>query len=440
MSRSAGSTSSLTAAGLLADFRLLLYLFIGFRLVLTMVYQPYVFEVYERSGENGDTTYEATVIERGMSLFGDFRYFYDLAELSENGDLPYRDYWYEFPPVWSSLFIGLYSLLRARGAVDYTGFASAVGLILLVFDVGNLVLLRRLGKRLHGERTAVALPWVYAVLAGPLIFPWWNFETLVVFWLLLALALLLEGRDRRSAAVTVIGTLTKYTPVLILPAVWRFYDRKLAVRYTLITLLVVGLVLGALLAWGGRMAAASLQAQFSKASYESVWALIDGNMRTGSFPGPPAHFDVDTAFEPYGNNPVIPSWLRLLPFAGLGLYIFTRKLRQDDRGVVAFFSVTVVIFFLWAQGWSPQWILTLTPLILLNFPTRDGVLVCLVLGMLSFVEYPLLFMRTGDTSGEISGALVLPYVVIIALRTTILIGLVAALYQRLTRGASYETA
>lgn len=410
--------------GLLSDFRLLLYLFIGFRVALALVYQPYVFELYEKDGS-------PTTVERGMSTFGDLRYYYPFAQLSEERLWPYRDYWHEFPPVWISLFTFVYGVMKTRGAVDYTGWATALGLILLVFDIGNLILLRRLARWLHGEQAANTLPWIYVVLAAPVIFPWWTFETIVVFFILLALLGLLQGRHTVSAGVIALGTLTKYTPILILPAVWRFYDRRRAIHYTLITLLIVGLVLCGLVAWGGRMAVGSLLAQFNKASYQSVWALIDGNLRTGAFPGLETRFDADNAFKPYGHDPVIPAWLRLIPFVAVGLFIFSRKIRQDDRGLLAFFTLTVILFFLWAQGWSPQWVLTLTPLILLNFPNREGALFCLVLGLTSFVEYPVLFMRTGD-SGTITGALVLPYALLVLLRTLILSVLGVMLYQSLT--------
>jgi hypothetical protein len=108
--------------------------------------------------------------------------------------------------------------------------------------------------------------------------------------------------------------------------------------------------------------------------------------------------------------------------------------------VVAFFTLTLTLFFLWAQGWSPQWVLTLTPLILLNFPNKDGVLLCLVLGLISFVEFPVLFMRTGDTAGEVTGGLVVPYVALVLARTAILTGLATALYRRLTREGDYAPA
>jgi hypothetical protein len=286
----------------------------------------------------------------------------------------------------------------------------------------------------------MALAWIYAILAAPVIFVWWTFETIVLFFILLALLDLLEGRDRRSAVVTALGTVTKYTPILVLPAVWRFYDRRRALRYTVITLILVGVVVSALGLWGGRMATASLLSQFNKASYQSVWALLDGNMRTGIFTGPQTRFDVDNAFKTFGNDPVIPWWLRLIPFAALGLYIFSRKMRQDERGMLAFYTITLLLFFLWAQGWSPQWVLTLTPLLLLNYPNRGGVLVCLVLGMLSFIEYPVLFMRTGQAGGEVEGALVIPFALLIVIRTLILGGVVAALYRRLTRGGEYGRA
>jgi len=100
---------------------------------------------------------------------------------------------------------------------------------------------------------------------------------------------------------------------------------------------------------------------------------------------------------------------------------------------VAFVTLTLILFFLWAQGWSPQWTVTLLPLILLNFPHRDGVLAGLLLSFASFVEYPVLFMHTDASNGAITGALVLPYALLIGVRTALLIALAAALVRRLIR-------
>lgn len=418
------SIAVLSPHGLISDFRLLVLMFITLRITLAMVYQPNVIDRFDETGE-------LVPIERGLTALGDFGYYFQFARLSDEGLLPYRDYWYEFPPVWSTVFIGLYRLLAIRGPVDYSPWATSLGLILVAADVGVLVLLRRLACRLHGEGTGNAMAWAYALLAAPLILTWWTFETLVALAILAALVALVEGRFDRSAGAVVTGALTKYVPLVVLPAVWRFFPWRRALRYTLIVGTLVGLGLGLVFAWGGELGTASITAQYRKASYETVWALIDGNWRTGIFPGPEAHFDPAVASEPLGNPAVIPGPVRLIPFAAIGLWIFTRRLRQDAYGVVAFVSVTIVLFFLWSQGWSPQWVVTLIPLILLSFPMRNGVLICALLTVLAFFEYPVLFMRTGDTDGVISGALVVPYVAIILMRTGLLIGLAVALVQRL---------
>jgi hypothetical protein len=79
------SANSLT--GLLADFRLLIILFVALRLLLLMAYQPLTIQG----------------IERGVSAGGDFAHYFGLGELTNRGLMPFRDWWSEFPPVPSFL-------------------------------------------------------------------------------------------------------------------------------------------------------------------------------------------------------------------------------------------------------------------------------------------------------------------------------------------------
>jgi len=162
-----------------------------------------------------------------------------------------------------------------------------------------------------------------------------------------------------------------------------------------------------------------------------VWALLDGNYRTGNFGSVESHFDPTSADALYGNPSVIPSWLRLGGAIIIGLFIFITARRFDDKGFVAFVTITVFIFFLQAQGWSPQWLAQILPLIILCFPTKNGILTALILAGVTFIEYPVLFIRTGDTGGEISGALMTPFIALVLLRTIILIALCVALYLKL---------
>jgi hypothetical protein len=175
----------------------------------------------------------------------------------------------------------------------------------------------------------------------------------------------------------------------------------------------------------------SLTSQFNKASYQTVWALIDGNYRTGNFGPIEDRTDPDKANIVQGNPARIPGWLRLGIAAAVGIFVFMRTRRFDDRGLVAFVGITLLIFFLQAQGWSPQWLVQIIPLILLCFPTRNGILIVVMLSLVTFAEYPFLFIRTGDTGGEITGALVIPFVILVLARTALLVGVCVALYQKL---------
>ncbi len=404
---------------LLRDFRLLVYLFVAFRLMLLMVYQPMLIEG----------------TERGISAGGDLTYYQALGAFSLDGKLPFRDFWSEFPPIWPAMYVTVAQFTSPGGVPNYTAFASLMGLIMLALDTGNLILVRRIGTRLHGRETGLGLAWIYAVLLAPAIFLWWTFETLVALTLLLSIMWLIEERDGRSAVWAAVGGLVKFVPLVVLGAVWRFRDWKAALRYTLIALIIFGLVYLVLIAWGGSMASASLVAQFSKSSYGTVWALIDGNLTTGIFGSLESRFDPATASQSLGNPAVIPAWLRLIVFGAFGLYAFAQTRRRDVQGVVAFIALTLLVFFLWSQGWSPQWLVLIVPLTLLNFPNKNGVMVLLLLSLIAFTEYPLLFIRTGETGGVITGSLVLPFTLLVLARTAILVGLVVALFLKLRQPA-----
>ncbi len=392
-----------TVTGLLGDFGLLLILFVSFRLMLLLVYQPLIIGS----------------VERGLAAGGDYQTYFQIASLSSKVGMPFRDWWSEFPPVWSYFTVLLYQM---QG--NYAGFGLVLGFIMLAFDAGNLILMRRIGTHLHGAQTGLALAWIYAVIAAPLVFTFWTFEPLVAFLLLLGLWWLLVKKDA-------IGALTKFTPALILGAVWRFRQPRKAGIYTSVVIGLFALVYLPLLVQNVAMTLPSLTAQFNKASYQTVWALLDGNYRTGNFGPVEDRLDPARAAMSQGTPARIPGWLRLGVAAAIGLFVFARTRRFDDRGLVAFVGLTLLIFFLQAQGWSPQWLVQIIPLVLLCFPSRNGVLIVFMLTFVTFAEYPFLFIRTGDTGGAIAGVLVMPFVVLVLTRTAILVGLCVALYQKL---------
>jgi hypothetical protein len=181
------------------------------------------------------------------------------------------------------------------------------------------------------------------------------------------------------------------------------------------------LVLGPFLWLSPTFTLASLQAQVGKSSYQTVWALIDGNRTTGNFGPLRDHLDPAKAGQPLNNPARLPTWLTLIPFGLVGLFIFSRPqaLADAHADAVTFTTLTFIIFILWSQGWSPQWQTFLVPLLLLALPVRRAVLFIIVLGFINFLEWPVILSR-GLTD-------LLPVTIII--RTLILILLLVELYQ-----------
>jgi 4-amino-4-deoxy-L-arabinose transferase-like glycosyltransferase len=402
--------------------RFVLILFVGSRLMLLAAFTP-----------------------EAIAAYGDYEHYYNLARLSRDGFLPFLHYWYEFPPVFPFLSLSLYWLTAASTDAIHS-YLYALAVVMLAFDAGSLVLLYRISDRLWDNRTAILTALVYVALPVGMVYTWRTFDSLTTFWMLLALNWLLRAMDNdprrrrwnlQSAVALGIGAMTKYMPVLLLPAAWAFLPTRSALRHTLALILVALLILGPFLVISPEFGFASLKAQAAKSSWQTVWALIDGNYGTGNVGPDVEHFDPALATKLQGNPARIPGWLTLIPFAAAGFYFFyrTRKWASSDHPAaqpaasphlqaVSLFTLTFALFLLWSKGWSPQWQMMLFPLVLLAFPGRNGTLFCILLGLISFLEWPTLLSR-GMTEW---------LWVTVVMRTALLAGLAVATAQSLRSG------
>lgn len=388
-----------------SDFGLILLLFFTSRVMLLLAFPP----------EN-------------LITYGDYQHYFNLADLTRQGLYPFLDYWYEFPPIFPYLNIAVYSL--AGGQLK--NYIVLLAFVLLLVEAANLYLLYRLALSLYGPARALQTAWIYTALFVPVFFWLGNFDALTTFFILLGLYSLVKvgphlpngdstpspppparGRSRNfppsggdrggagfasdiSLALALgLGTMVKVVPVLLLATVWRARGFKVMGAVAGATLLISLLIFGPFFLANPTMTLASLQAQASKSSYETVWALLDGNYTTGNFGGLADHLDPAKAIEPLNNPARLPTWLTFIPFGLLGLFIFTRPRRLPTvaQDALVFTALTFVIFFLWSPGWSPQWQTFLIPLLLLALPERRAVLFIVVLGFINFVEWPVILSR-----------------------------------------------
>jgi hypothetical protein len=235
--------------------------------------------------------------------------------------------------------------------------------------------------------------WVYfAILAG-LAYGWWYFDPLAVFMMLLGINWVLEGHDLKAGFALALGTLIKLFPVFALPTIWLYRPIKQALLITSVTLVIVVGVYGTLFLLSPEMTTASLRSQANKGSWETVWALLDGNYQTGNFGPLEERFDPAMALQLRGNPARIPTWLSLIIFVALGVWLFLRVSLNGKRGFIAFIGLTFCIVYLWSPGWSPQWVLFLVPLILLCLPRREAILMAFSIVFINLLEWPAFLSR-----------------------------------------------
>jgi hypothetical protein len=323
-----------------------------------------------------------------LAQWSDYDYYYEVSAWVDEGKLPYVHYWVEYPPLFAFLSLPLYLLTP-----HYVAYATALALVQLLFDLGSLVLLYRLAGRLLGEAQAERTAWVYALLFAPVATWWLSFDAITVFFLLLAVERWLAGRRVQSALALGVGGLVKWFPLLFLPVAVRFRRNwREAVIYVAVALAVVAAVLGLLAMLSPAYTWASLRSLGSRASWQTVWALVDGNLSTGAYDA--NRFDPAAVDIPQGNPALVPTWLTTLLFGALYLWLWWKTPAEvEPRRVLRFTALTVALFFLWSRGWSPQWLGMLAPLVLLSLSLERVALYLVVLTFVNIAEWPVLLSR-----------------------------------------------
>jgi len=317
--------------------------------------------------------------------YGDYWNFFKQAGLG----FPFLDFWTEFPPVFPIISRAVYSLAGGR---EHT-YAYLLAIFFTILQAACIWLLLSIIRIVWPQEDPERRGWLYLLLTAGLFYTWGYFDTLAVFFMLLGINYILLKKDIWVMVVLALGTLTKWFPVLLLVSIWKIRKPKKALVISLVTLVFVAAAWFTLFVANGDYTKASILSQLNKGSWETVWALIDGNLTTGNF-NPEINRTIASSTSIItGNPPVIPTWLSLLVIGGIGFFVFWKSSLDTALKVVGFVGFTLVMFFLWSPGYSPQWILYLLPFVLLCFKNNRSRLLSLVLILVNLLEWPILMSR-----------------------------------------------
>lgn len=321
----------------------------------------------------------------GVRGYGDLLHFYRLAVMG----VPFLDYWVEFPPLFPYLSM---ILARLAGANQHV-YDYLLVLLLSAVQAASVVVFARISRQLWGDTQREDLFWLYFVVLLVLPYGWWYFDAIAVLAMMWGLMHFLASRDGRAVAGLTLGIMTKWFPALALGIIWRYRRAKRAFLMTVGIVGVVALLLVVIWSFSPDFTAASLRSQWAKGSWETIWALLDGNLHTGNFGPEIERQSPETAAIRRGNPALVPPQVTLVVFLLVGLWLFLRADTNGGRGITAFFGATWCLFLLWSPGFSPQWVLYLLPLILLTLEKRLAFGFSINLVAVALLEWPLLLSR-----------------------------------------------
>ncbi len=321
----------------------------------------------------------------GVLAYGDLLHYYNVAALP---GWPLRDYWVEYPPLWPWLAELLYRMVQG----NQTAFVYAAALLFSAAQAGAAALLWEALDDLWPRQEALRRAGLFIALTGPLFYTWAYFDPLPLFFWLAAWHAWRKGRDGLTGLWVAVGGLFKWFPLLLLPAWWRAAPRR-AWRSTGIALGLLALLWAAAFRLSPTMAQASLLSQTQKGSWETVWALVDGNLRTGLFGPLRERFDPQAALRKQGKPARVPPWATLVVFGALGLVAWARFSASSETRTAGFVGLTWVLFALWSPGYSVQWLLYGLPWLLLALPWPQARVLAPGLVVAHVLEWPILLSR-----------------------------------------------
>ena len=352
----------------------------------------------------------------------DYEFYYAWGLTIPMGYTTFVDLWTAYPPLFPGLMLPVFELSsRIPPWVEPRLFFHVLfGLELLLFEIGNLVLMYRLAAKLAADdqgvdsapRDLASQPMqvvlLYAFLFAPVYTLLGWFEAMPLFFLLLGLDLLLTGRRGGwigSALAAALGFLVKLTPIILVPVAVRWFGCRLnwdAARHEwfnphsprnllkpltyagIFAALVVGLGLS-LAHFNLRLALSSFTVNSLRPPWQSLWALIDGFYGFGLVPVDMRNLSSLASGGQWESR--LPWGLITVAFALLYLWLYTRGYDWTHRRTpVTFTAVSVVWLFLYSKGWSPQFVVWILAFLVLLRPNLQSVLLSVALTALNVIE------------------------------------------------------
>ncbi|MFO8102108.1 MAG: glycosyltransferase 87 family protein, partial [Dehalococcoidia bacterium] len=322
--------------------------------------------------------------------------FYNIAEHVFAGDIPYRDFTFEYPPIALPVFL-LPRLFTSNSLHYQVPFAIEM----LIFDLIGLLVIADLSRRLgRSPRIAILTYTIVAAAGGPLITE--RFDVAPAVLVLCAIYAFIRRWHATAWILLCIAIMLKTYPIVIAPLFAMYFVKRKEFNPLVKGIMAFGITLAIIvipclcLDVGGFIDSYTyhfdrgLQIESTYASVillGSDFGLLDGEMR---FDYGAWHMDT-----PLSDSLSHASFFIMLLVLAIVYALYTRHKKsmnniEEDTLLINYAVLAVLAFMLTSKVLSPQYIIWIYPLI----PAVAGQwrIACIMLfvniGVLTYYIYP----------------------------------------------------
>lgn len=354
----------------------------------------------------------------------DVQIYYNAAKNVLAGQLPYRDFFFPYPPASLAFFIP--PALIASDAVQYFRLFEVAALILdLIALVATAYIAQRLGQSLN--RTLL-----FYTLAIPAmgVIVWQRYDLAPALVVVLALAAWVANRGRAAWALLAFGTLVKIYPALLAPlfviADYRAGGAQRAIRGTALFSAIVALGFIPFFTASFDETASTFLSQTGRGfEIESVGATL---MLAASWLGFPAQAAYRRRLNTWEVDSPASGALQLI-FLVLQVaviaFVYWRFLREkgaDTGTLIRYSAAMIALSLLTAKVFSAQFIVWLFPIALLSGEKKFSwtAMLFLLAAALTQLGFPFLWQPLKEAAPVAVGALLVRDVALGAMAGTMM--------------------
>lgn len=348
----------------------------------------------------------------------DQKFYLRLARWAGGGKIAFFDFWMEYPPLmpWLAALAYRISLYIPPWSNGLLGFNLVFRFLLLPFEIGNLLLVWGIARQTTTPERADWVAALWALLFAPaFIFLAW-FDSMAIFFLLLALYGLLTDRPILAGVAVGLGFMTKVIPAVFFPiGLFTLQTWRQRIIYAFSAAFSAGIVILPPLIVSPGYTLAFFQVMLNRSSWSTIWALLEGYAGCGEVSPLKSHLDLGAVnFE---RHPATLPWgLINLAFAGLYLFLVTRRIAwRDKRKMLAFACFSLLLFILYSKGYSPQWAPYIATMALIALPLARGLGYALVMDVILFSELAIGFWLLSGDESFLTGIILIRTVIFVCL-------------------------